>query len=287
MENSKTSERFTPEEMGGMRFSIDKIANAIMAGIPNETGKTKSFNFFAEAQTDFDFDEYRNTLDAENERIDQEIQQLEQKKKLIDGWWKSIEYYRDALVKACEKINSQENDIATLKQQLVEEQKQREKHERMSARLMEITKEDADLKVQLAAQRELYESTARQLAEEKRQKSDLEMKLNEMSKLSAGMAKKAEEENLLKALRTYVNRSKKKTSDKRAFIKSAVLEIAMQNGLKLPDDLADTIDNLDDEQAAEPRTVVNGDLVQDKHVEHEVNNVASGATGVTINKKQS
>ena len=135
-------------------------------------------------------------------------------------------------------------------------------------------------------QQEEIESLQLQLTEEKRQRAELEMKLTELNKLTAGVAKKAEEETLLKVLRTYVNRSKKKTSDKRAYIKSVVLEIAMQNGLTLPDDMADTIDNLDDEQT-EPRTVVNGDLVQNKHVENEIDKVEPGATGITINKKQS
>ena len=74
------------------------------------------------------------------------------------------------------------------------------------------------------------------------------MKLAELSKLSAGMAKKASEEAMLKALRTYANTSKRKTVDKRTFAKTAILELANVNGLMLPDDLAATIEALDDEQ---------------------------------------
>ncbi len=85
-----------------------------------------------------------------------------------------------------------------------------------------------------------------------------EVRLSEMSKLTAGMAKKTPEEDLLKALRTYVNRSKRKTPDKRAIAKMATLEIANANGLVLPEDLAAAIESLDDEQA-EPKVVtVNG-----------------------------
>ena len=109
-----------------------------------------------------------------------------------------------------------------------------------------------------------------QLTEEKRQRAELEMKLTELNKLTAGVAKKAEEETLLKVLRTYVNRSKKKTSDKRAYIKSVVLEIAMQNGLTLPDDMADTIDNLDDEQT-EPKVVNVAGNYNDIHDNKNVN----------------
>ena len=79
----------------------------------------------------------------------------------------------------------------------------------------------------------------------------------EMSKLSAGMAKKTSQDDLTKALRTYANRSKRKTPDKRAFAKTAILEIANANGLALPEDLAATIDCLDDEQEAKPAEIHN------------------------------
>lgn len=102
------------------------------------------------------------------------------------------------------------------------------------------------------------ESLQQQLTEEKRQKSELEMKLAEMSKLSAGVAKKSSEEALLKALSAYVNRSKRKTADKRAFAKTAVLEIANANGLALPMDLSAAIDSLDDEQTEPKNVTVNG-----------------------------
>ena len=126
-------------------------------------------------------------------------------------------------------------------------------------------------------------SLRQQLDDERKQRAEMEMKLNEMSKLSTGMAKKASEEAMLKALRTYANTSKRKTVDKRAFAKTAILEMANANGLDLPEDLKATIESLDDEQP-DPKMVVNGDFVQSKHVDNEVNNVAQGATGVSINK---
>ena len=107
-----------------------------------------------------------------------------------------------------------------------------------------------------------------------------------MSKLSTGMAKKASEDNLLKALRTYVNRSKRKTADKRAFAKSATLEIANANGLIIPEDLAAAIDSLDDEQA-EPKVVnVAGDLVLEKNVDNVIGNTEDGGVGVKTGKKK-
>jgi TolA-binding protein len=90
--------------------------------------------------------------------------------------------------------------------------------------------------------------------DEKRKRSELEMRMEEMRKLSDGMAKNASESTLLKALRSYANKSKRKTADKRAFAKTAILEIAILNGLMLPEDLATTIEGLDDEHS-EPKVV--------------------------------
>jgi len=107
------------------------------------------------------------------------------------------------------------------------------------------------------------------LDDEKQQRAELEMKLMEMGKLTTGMAKKASEDNLIKALRTYVNRSKRKTADKRAFAKSATLEIANANGLDLPEDLKAAIESLDDEQT-EPKMVTVQGNYNDVHDNGEV-----------------
>ena len=113
------------------------------------------------------------------------------------------------------------------------------------------------------------QSLQQQLAEEKQQRAELEMKLAEMSKLSADVAKKSSEDNLLKALRIYANRSKRKTADKRMFAKSAILEIANANNLILPEELAATVDSLDDEQS-EPKIVNVSGNYNDVHDNGEV-----------------
>ena len=136
-----------------------------------------------------------------------------------------------------------------------EQERLTEKMEQLDARLRlmdgidRVLTENQELKDEI-------EALQQQLNDERKQKAELEMKMNEMSKLSAGVAKKSSEEDLLKALRTYVNRSKRKTIDKRAFAKTATLEIANANGLLLPEDLAAMIESLDDE-LTDPK-VVNG-----------------------------
>ena len=94
-----------------------------------------------------------------------------------------------------------------------------------------------------------------QLQEEKEARARAEMQLNEMSKLSAGVVKKSSQDEVLKAVRTFVNKSKQKTSKKRTLIKEMVLEFTFANGIVLPDDMASTIYALDDEQ--EVPTIVN------------------------------
>ena len=53
---------------------------------------------------------------------------------------------------------------------------------------------------------------------------------------------------MLKALRVFVNKSKRKKVDKRIAVKEMVLELANANGVLLPEDLSAAIDSLDDEQ---------------------------------------
>ena len=135
--------------------------------------------------------------------------------------------------------------------ELMERAEQLDAHLRVLDAVEELVRENRQLK-------ELNDDLQRQLNDEKQQRAELEMKLVEMNRLSTGMAKKASEDNLLKALRTYVNRSKRKTADKRAFAKSATLEIANANGLDLPEDLKAAIESLDDEQTEVKVVTVQG-----------------------------
>ena len=87
-----------------------------------------------------------------------------------------------------------------------------------------------------------------QLLEEKDLRTKAEIQLKEMSQLSAGVAKKASQDELLKAIRVFVNKSKRKKIEKRIAVLEMVLEMVNANGIVLPEDLALAIDALDDEQ---------------------------------------
>lgn len=82
----------------------------------------------------------------------------------------------------------------------------------------------------------------------------METKLNEMSKLSAGVAKKTSQDDLVKALRIYLNISKRKTQGKREAAKTVIMEMLTSAKLELPDDIMEMLDHLDDEQP-DPKVV--------------------------------
>ena len=140
------------------------------------------------------------------------------------------------------------NEIAlTLRRSLEKENEQMMKRMNQQNEMLLLIENSEKLLTENKRQRDEIESLKEQLVDERRQRAELEMKMAEMSKLSTGVAKKASEEAVLQALRTYVNRSKRKTADKRAFAKTAILEMANANGLMLPEELSIMIDFLDDE----------------------------------------
>ena len=61
-------------------------------------------------------------------------------------------------------------------------------------------------------------------------------------------------DNILKAVRTYLNTSKRKTQAKREAAKMVITELFSSAKVELPDDILDMLDHLDDEQT-EPKVV--------------------------------
>lgn len=115
--------------------------------------------------------------------------------------------------------------------------------------VQQLIAENEQLRQDVAEQNEKIEKhveTVKQLTEKN---AALEMKLSEMTKLSGDVAKKSSQEGLLKALRTFVNKSKHKRIEKRMAVKEMLLELANANSIVFPEDLATTIDALDDEQS--------------------------------------
>ena len=110
-----------------------------------------------------------------------------------------------------------------------------------------LTKKNEELEEEIG-------SLQQQLADEKRQRAEMEMKMNEMSKLSAGMAKKASQNDFEKALRIFLNTSKRKTMSKREAAKTVIMELLSSAKIEISDDVLELLDHLDDEQT-EPKVV--------------------------------
>ena len=80
------------------------------------------------------------------------------------------------------------------------------------------------------------------------------MRLSELNKLTAGVAKKSSQNDMIKAMRSYLNTSKRKTLGKREAAKMVFTELFTSAKLDLPEDIMDLLEHLDDEQA-EPKVV--------------------------------
>ena len=109
----------------------------------------------------------------------------------------------------------------------------------------------------------------------RQQVQEKDTQLNEINKFVAGVARKSPQDEVLKAIRVFVNKSKQKTAKKRTLIKEMVLEFTFANGIALPPELAATISALDDEQNVPAQQVFIGTL----------NGTATGAVTQNINEK--
>ena len=133
-------------------------------------------------------------------------------------------------------------------------------------KMMEVTDE-------ILAERDRLQQEAEalreQLQESNEREAKLEMQLKEMQKLSASVAGKASQDELLKALSTFVKKSKQKRLEKRVAVKEMVLELANANSIVFPEDVATLLDALDDERP-EPKVVNVSGNYNDIHDNREI-----------------
>ena len=130
-------------------------------------------------------------------------------------------------------------------------EREREELEEKAADLNNVLKM-MDITDEILAERDRWreeaEALREQLQEAGEREAKLEMQLKEMQKLSASVAGKASQDELLKALSTFVKKSKQKRLEKRVAVKEMVLELAISNGITFPADVEATLDALDDER---------------------------------------
>lgn len=165
-----------------------------------------------------------------------------------------------------EWLNDTRRDIERDRERLAEKMERMDYYRKALDITDELLQEAEALKTENETLRE-------QLSAEKKLRAEQEVKMAEMSKLSAGMAKKTSQDDLFKAMRSYLNISKRKSPGKREAAKMVFTELFTSAKLDLPEDIREMLDHLDDEQA-EAKIVIEkaGDVI----AEGGVKNVKNG-----------
>ena len=83
------------------------------------------------------------------------------------------------------------------------------------------------------------------------QLQDKDTQLKELGKLSAGVAKKSSADDVAKAIRIYLNTSKRKTQSKREAAKTVLLELITAAKLEMSEDIMESLSHFDDEELTE------------------------------------
>ena len=137
----------------------------------------------------------------------------------------------------------------------------RETHRRLQDALERKMDEAEELKIQMRvveATQELLDEIDRLnddiegLHEEidglNQQLQDKDTQLKELGKLSAGVAKKSSADDVSKAIRIYLNTSKRKTQSKREAAKTVLLELITAAKLEMSEDIMEMLSHFDDEE---------------------------------------
>ena len=136
-----------------------------------------------------------------------------------------------------------------------EELEDRAKELRMRLQVVEATKELLREINRLKADNEALRMEIDGLNQQLQEK---DMLLKELNKLSAGVAKKSSQDDVSKALRIYLNTSKRKTLAKREAAKTVFLELIAAAKLDVPEEIMDLLNHFDDEQLVEQPQVTTG-----------------------------
>ena len=137
----------------------------------------------------------------------------------------------------------------------------RETHRRLQDALERKIDEAEELKIQMRvveATQELLDEIDRLNADIEglheeidglnQQLQDKDTQLKELGKLSAGVAKKSSADDVAKAIRIYLNTSKRKTQSKREAAKTVLLELITAAKLEMSEDIMEMLSHFDDEE---------------------------------------
>ena len=161
-----------------------------------------------------------------------------------------------------EQLRDARREVERERELLIEKMEAQENYLNLLETCAEYAKENDALIEENEQLNEEVENLRQQLHEK-------ETRLSELQKLSAGVAKKSSQEVVEKAMRIYLNTSKRKTLSKREAAKTVLLELVTSAKLELPEDLMDQLNHFDDENP-EPQIVIGkaGDVIADGGVKN-------------------
>lgn len=161
-----------------------------------------------------------------------------------------------------EQLRDARREVERERELLIEKMEAQENYLNLLETCAEYAKENDALIEENEQLNEEVENLRQQLHEK-------ETRLSELQKLSAGVAKKSSQEVVEKAMRIYLNTSKRKTLSKREAAKTVLLELVTSAKLELPEDLMDQLNHFDDENP-EPQIVIDkaGDVIADGGVKN-------------------
>lgn len=161
-----------------------------------------------------------------------------------------------------EQLRDARREVERERELLMEKMEAQENYLNLLETCAEYAKENDALIEENEQLNEEVENLRQQLHEK-------ETRLSELQKLSAGVAKKSSQEVVEKAMRIYLNTSKRKTLSKREAAKTVLLELVTSAKLELPEDLMDQLNHFDDENP-EPQIVIDkaGDVIADGGVKN-------------------
>ena len=161
-----------------------------------------------------------------------------------------------------EQLRDVRREVERERERLMEKMEVQEYYLKMLEAGAEYARENEDLREEIEQLEEEVDNLKQQLQEK-------ETRLSELQKLSAGVAKKSSLEVVEKAVRIYLNTSKRKTLSKREAAKTVLLELVTSAKLELSEDLMEQLNHFDDENP-EPQIVIDkaGDVIADGGVKN-------------------
>ena len=149
-----------------------------------------------------------------------------------------------------ENVNTEELDEAARETgrqlQAVLERKMEEAEE--VKRLMRVVEATQGLLDEIDRLKSENEAQRQEIDDLNEQIHDRDMRLKELGQLSAGVAKKSSADDVAKAIRIYLNTSKRKTQSKREAAKTVLLELITAAKLEMSEDIMEMLSHFDDEE---------------------------------------